>query len=367
MLTLLTGFFLLLAVQDGAGQSVDDQPEPDDPIDRAYFRFVRADPEEQIATIAAIGKRLELSEEAGMRKLLTWITRAKEELAAETVPALSFHDPEIYTPGLWPRRFLDGSDSNVELQTGLFCPWDSKPGIAAAAFYDFGNDRIRRSGFELAPDAVLFELLKGYAPDSDILLAWVTWKLDYDDSVDALARHFDHAYCDLYGGAYPEVTIYDAFASREKMAMPDVDVIAYARNIRKDFSYVSPLPPNARRARLYDNVRDGFVRIFRYRCLIEAVAEVTINPEAELRPTHRPLRDRILYMLSIDEGDLGEVRKRLERTKTREGFIKDIDGLVLEDRDWERKIQDYRTEANSVRWVVAIATQDELHARGFLE
>ena len=53
--------------------------------------------------------------------------------------------------------------------------------------------------------------------------------------------------------------------------------------------------------------------------------------------------------------------------KDRAGFIREIDDLVLEDTKWKRKIARCREKANAVRWVVALATQDELHARGYLE
>ena len=355
---------LLLAVIVIPFPGLNGSQEGTSDLDAAYQRFLSAPIETQREVLEEITDRLRVSGYESVRTLIDMIDRAREELPVIPDPGPAFHDPGTYSPGLWPRRFLDAEDSGVQLQSELFRPWDSKPSFAAGILYDFGRNSGLDPGEEVPPGQLLFDVLRGYAPGSDCLLAWIEWKLDHDKEIDKLALHFGHAYCDLDGGAFPGVTIYDALASGETIAMPDVDVIAYARNILNDHSFKSPIPDDERLARLYEDVRGGYLRLFKYRTLIDAIAEIYLNPEAPLRPEHEPLRDRISYMLDLDECDFDRIRERLETVGTREGWIRDIDDLVSQDMQWNERIESFKAYAVERQWAVALAAQEGLRERG---
>jgi hypothetical protein len=306
------------------------------------------------AIVAEITKRIEATREPGLRQLLTWRDRAVRELVVVPAPAPEFYDPNVYARGLVHRIVAAGGDADSAEKRELYRPWENQSFYFGTVRYDFGRNRGLDGGGALTAEESLRNFLYGYPPGADRLVAWVAARFDFDASIDPLALHFDHVYCDLNGKAYPEITLYDAWSSGNSLDMPDVDVIAFARTLLKDDSWVSPIPSHVAQP-LYDKVREGFLKLFKYRVWIESAANVFVNPEAPIRGTHEGLRSRLLYMYGLDGGDLEKAAARIGGFDSRGEFLSKIDTLIQDDPGADRKVAEFTSKRASARWEVARA------------
>jgi hypothetical protein len=344
---------------------VPQEEETVDPVLAAFKAFEAAAEEVQLEVLKEIRTRVEQGGQASMKPYFAIREKARSELEIVPRPEPAYNDPRIYAPGMYKRRFADAGESS--LVTSTYRPWESAPVFSMRIEYDFGKNAGLDAGKDPAPPDALWDLLFGYPPDADLVVAWLCKKWDFDETMDVRASHFSQVYCNLNDTCYPEITLYDAFASQEGMDMPDVDVIAYARNVLGDDSYKSPIPANRRRQRLYEKIKQGFLEYFQHRTWIDAAANVYINPEAELRPEHEPLRDRLLYAFAIDNGDVDKIRKRFKAAGSRNGFIRAIDDLIIDDEKEVEKRDAFNAKQNAARWTVAEAAYAVLREYGFLK
>lgn len=336
-----------------------------DELAAACTGFAAADPEVKRAAAAEIAKRVEATSEPELRKLLAWRDRAVKELKILPAPAAEFFDPKVYARGLVQRTAVGSDEPDAAEKRDSYRPWLNQTFYAGTVRYDFGRNAALDYGGTLDPDGALHDDLFGYPPGADRLVAWITARFDFDESVDPLALHFDHVYCDLNGHAYPEVTLYDAWGSGNSFDMPDVDVIAFARNVLKDDSWVSPIDQRTA-APLYDKVREGFLKLFRYRIWIEAAANVFVDPEVPIRGTHEGLRDRLHYLFALDGGDLDKAVARIRGFPTRGDFLSAMDTAFAADPEGNRKIEAFLASRAKARWAVARTTYAVLRERGLL-
>jgi len=334
-------------------------------LEQGCIAFVAAAPEVKSAAVAEIAKRVEATQEPTLRQLLAWRDRAVKELKTQPAPAPAFFDPQIYARGLVHRALVGANEPDASDKREAYRPWDNQTFYSGTVRYDFGRNVALDYGGQLDGDGALHDDLCGYPPGSDRLIAWITARFDFDDSIDPLALHFEHLYCDLNGRAYPEITLYDAWGLGNSIDMPDVDVIAFARNVLKDESWVSPISPSSAPA-LYERVREGFLKLFRYRLWIEASANVFVNPEAPIRGTHEGLRDRLFYLFALDGGDLEKAVARIRKFGTRGDFLAQMDTQLLADPHGNQKIADFVDGRAKARWTVARTTYTVLREKGLL-
>ena len=339
-------------------------PSPGE-LDDGCRAFDAAPPEERDAVVAEITRRIEATREPSLRQLLGWRDRARKELAVVAAPAPEHYDPKIYARGLVNRVVASPSDADAAEKRELYRPWENQSSYFGTVRYDFGRNCGLDAGGAPSADESLRNFLFGYPPGADRLVAWVAARFDFDAAIDPLALHFDHVYCDLNGKAYPEVTLYDAWASGNSLDMPDVDVIAYARLLLKDDSWVSPIPSHVAQP-LYDKVREGFLKLFKYRVWIDAAANVFVNPEAPIRGTHEGLRGRLLYLYGLDGGDLEKAAARIGKFDSRGDFLSKIDTLQQDDAGSGRKVAEFTSKRAAARWEVARAAYAVLRERGLL-
>ncbi len=353
--------FVVIASQESAAPR---DPTPDE-LEAGWTAFLEAPAETQRAVVKEIAARVETTDDADLKRLLALRDRAARELALKPARPRPFHDPATY--GVRVRReAVDPASADAAEKRELFKPWENAPPLAARVTFDLARDEAIDSGTPLSPAAQLENVLNGYAPGADLLVAWLEKRFDFDAKLNPRLVHFDHLYCDLNGRSYPEVTIYDAFASGSSMDMPDVDVIAYARVVLKDDSFVSPIPPDARRQKLYEQVGDGFLACFRYRVWIEAAANLFVRPEAPLRGTHEGLRSRMLELFALEEGDVDRVARRLETLGDRGGFLAEMDERLEKEPALARKSRRFCEERAAEQWAVARAAYGVLRERGLL-
>jgi hypothetical protein len=365
-LTDLLALFVILAAvsQDASGQ---EKGKDGDPLVVAFKAFEAAETTTKQAIIKEIARRVEASDDEMLRKRLEMISQAKRELKLVKKPPPEYYDPDAWAPGLYKRRFVDAESSDASMKRAIYRPSESDPPFFVRIEYDFGRNVGLDSGADPSPEDTLLNLLYGYPPGSDVLLAWLQKKWDFASGMDPMALHFAHVYCDLEGNGYADITIYDALASGEKLDMPDVDVIPYAKMILNDRSYVSPIPPTPRRERLYEKIKVGFLKYFQYKTWIEAAASLYVSPEAELRPEHRPLRTRLLYAFALEEGDVDKIRSSFTAARDRGDFIRQIDRLAIKDMAEKSKTNTFVASRNKVKWAVANIAHAVLREHGLLK
>lgn len=338
-----------------------------DPVAIALTRFTAADAEAQARLVQAIRERIEASEHPGVRRLLDLRDRARRELKVRPYTAPTFLEQAKYAPTQSPRAFVDPASEDAGQQYDTMRPWESTPPYTAQRVrYSYADNVACETGYELLPEYYLNDFLLGLIPDVDLLTAWLEMTFDYDKDIDKLAQHFDKAYCDRIGNCYESITIYDAFASAMSIEMSDIDVIAYARNVLKDNSFTSPIPQNSRCAKLYADIRDGFLRYFRHRTLCEAAARIYVHPESWLRDDHEGLRRRLWYVFALDQSDPSKIARRLAKAKDRDALIEEIDRLIDKDKKFAEQEDGWAAARNADRWEVANITYAVLQENGFM-
>jgi len=212
-------------------------------------------PEVQAELRGNIQSRLDDSDDPGLIELRKLAARARKELPEIPDPGFEWYDPKVYASGQRVvRKPVDRDGHDWQQRYQRYRPWENNAQFYVAVRYDFGRNQGLRMSEELDLSGWVWNLLNGYSPDADLLLAWLQYRFDHADAHDDLARHFDHLYCDLDGGAYPEITLYDAMASQNGLDMPDVDTIPFAWHFLDDRSYRSPIPA-ARQAALYQPIQ----------------------------------------------------------------------------------------------------------------
>jgi hypothetical protein len=344
-----------------------EEEEEVDPLTVAYEGFLASSEQRQIEIVAEIERRIEQSEDPAIQRLLEMRERARGELKIVPREPMTFHDPQVYAPRQPSRRFVSEDSTTAVRMRNQFERYGAEPIYAGRIFYDFGLNHGVDHGTDLTADDRLWNYFFGYVPEADILVAWMVQRLDHCHELDAHSVHFSYAYSDLNGACSVEISLYDAFASLRQLAMPDVDVIAFARHILKDDSYISPIPQGTSRQRkLYDAVSKGFLQYFRHRTLVEYTANLLLNPEAPLDYAHETLRERILYCFHLDELDLDQIRVRLEACETRAGFVRQIDELTLTDDSWRWYARSIAASLNEVRWAIANVVYDVLREENLL-
>ncbi|MSR46163.1 MAG: hypothetical protein EXS13_03710 [Planctomycetes bacterium] len=304
--------------------------------------------------------------------LLRLRKRAQKELKLTPRPPTPFHAPSEFTAQEATRNRLvrtpaDPEGADYADKRGRFMPWLNQPPLGCAVRWNFGTNRAESNAEPQSPPSRLWNVLNGYAPDSDTMVAWLLSEWDFEKTQDAPAAYFGHAYCDLSGRAYLDITLYDAWSSGAGMDMPDVDTIAFARKLLRDTSYVAPLPADAHRQKLYDAISASFLDYFKYRIWIESAAWIFVNPEADvLREAHEPMRRRLLYLFGQEDGDVDRIGERLKKMGTRDRFIEEIDAAIQTDDSTDKTIGRFTKERAEERWAVARAAHTALRARQLL-
>jgi hypothetical protein len=343
---------------------------PKDPdakqIEAAEEAFAGQPAEAQAAIAAEIVARVNASKEGELAKLFALRDRAVKELKLTPARPATAYDPKEYARGLVTRTNADPDSVEVSEAHGLFKTAENPVGpyYGAHVVWDFGHDEAADYG-ALDPTKVLFNGVHGYPPDADVLVAWLTKRFDFDTSTNAVAQYFDHLYADRNGKVFPDVTLYEAWASGQKIEMPDVDAIAYARLVLKDTSYVTPIPPD-KANKLYKKIEDGFLAWFQYRTWIEAAANLYVNPDTPLRAAHAPLRRRLLYTFVKCDGDVDKVAKTLADSKGRAKYVETTDAAIKADPDADAKIGKFVAARQAQQWTVARATYAVLRDHSML-
>lgn len=360
--------WLVLAPASPVDARPQEEAAPADPLAIAWDRFAAADETTKAELLARAKAKVEALTDPEVKKLLALRDRARREIKVAPPREPVFYTCEEYAPVQTTRRFEPDDSSYVAEQEGLMQVWTDPAPYLERVRYDFATNDVVDLGVTPTVDQEFWDLLAGNVEDTDLLVAWLMKQWDFDAKLDPLADFFGHVYCDRLGAAFKHVTIYDAFRSGATVEMPDADVIAFARHILDDDSFVSPIPPDRKQQKLYESIKQSFVKLRDHRTLVESAARVFVNDEAPLRSELEGLRLRLIYLFEDNGSDPARIAKALAATKTRDGFIEAMDKIKDTKRErWDAHLIEWPKRRQTTRWAVALATQEVLKEVGYLE
>ncbi len=333
--------------------ALQDEDAASDPLARAVELFSASEPDLQTMVLRDIENELARSSDAGVRDMVARTERARRELKLQKWTGVEMFDKDVYAPVAAERQLVPADADDAQSAYELMRPWENQPSLHGWRYrYDYASNKAWEWDSDPGPEARLNDYLTGYTTNADVLLAWLESRFDFDKSFDKLADYFNHAYCDRYVSAFPNVTLYDSWASQNGMEMPDTEVIAFAVRVAGDKSFRSPIPNNSKRAQLYDRIRKEFLGYYRHRTWVEAAAGVYLNPECEIRSDHEPLRLRLITSFAMFDSDVEKVRTQFIKAGSRDAYVEVMDGL-MEDPKVAAAANAWREARNESRWVVA--------------
>lgn len=244
----------------------------------------------QLAVLASVEAFVRQSEDPDLTRIRRLAGEARDP---PRQPERTFHDPAVYAP-VAPRRTLVPSTAGAHAAVRSdFPPVRPLRDFVPAIVYDWGRGAPVRAPVAPTPAQRFANLLAGYHPDADAAIAAAIVWLDRDGDQRPLAQWCEQLYADRDGRVYEGISLYEAWYSRRTVEVPDVDAIAFARQVLGTAAYVSPIPDGRRRDRLYQQIHAGFARHRVYRTLCEAAAAAFVTATPALDPTYLPLVDRM--------------------------------------------------------------------------
>jgi hypothetical protein len=295
-----------------------------DPTDGERLRrFQAMAPKVQNQVLLAIATATEETQDA-RQQALAKVAVVKSGLPPASPPPM--HDPKTYASGVAPERLrLLPGDPRWEAARTRYPELRVLHDLQAGVRYDPGEGRCVRTLRQPSPEQVLANDLAGYPRNADLALAAALQALDSDASRRAVPRYFEHCFANLQAECFVGITLYEVWCAGKEHDIPDVDAVAFAREVGNDHSYVSPIPRGARRTALYQRIAEEFAQFREYRSTREAAAAAFLCADPDMHPTYKPLVDRFHYLFARHEEDPARVAKVLDGFKTRTAFLAAID------------------------------------------
>ncbi|MGE3175224.1 MAG: hypothetical protein AB7O97_21535 [Planctomycetota bacterium] len=266
--------------------------QPDDDAANAALqeRFLALDTPQQLQVLGRIEARLRGSDVPALQRIAAL---AQETRDAPPLRPRTYHDPMQFAP-VAPRRTVvaRGTPQHAAVRR-MFPPVRVLHDLHPTVVYDWHLGAPARSPDVPSPPERFADLCAGYPPDADAAIVAVLLRLDRDGDQREFARWCEQLYADRDGAVFDGVTLYEAWYSGDVVEVPDVDAIAFARQVLDTRSFLSPIPDGARRARLYDRIRAAFKKHREYRTLLQAAAATFVTASPELDTVYLPLVDRM--------------------------------------------------------------------------
>lgn len=313
-------------------------------------RFDALPKERQSAVLRAVEERLascDLPARAAQQEA------ARAAANAGPLRPRPFHDPATFAPVAPRRVVVPTTDARHRQVRTDFPPVRILRDLSPDVIYDWLDGAPALVPVPLDERQRFANLAAGYAPEAARAVAGVLTVLDRDGDQRALAAWCDHLYADRDGRVFDGVTLYEAWYSGQLVEVPDVDAIAFARNVLETQSFASPIPDGARRARLYDQIRAAVKKHREYRTLCEAAAAAFVAAVPELDPTYEPLLLRMHLLWGECGQDADEFAKRLT-ADDRSELLRQLDDriehgdalrLAKESQDERRALAAFVTKA----------------------
>jgi hypothetical protein len=193
----------------------------------------------------------------------------------EEQPAPWFDSKEHTPENDIPRHRLEESAPAVKALAAKLSGKAAKPRFESAWRYDYASRGLVRSKDWKDPERAFRNGLQGIPPDLDLVEALVERALDDGAEQKALAA-FGHAYTDREGGAYPGITLYDAWGSGVEIETPDVDTLGIVHTVLGDWKTWKAPVPAIQHEKLFEKIGAIFLAAQRHRDLRHALASTYV-------------------------------------------------------------------------------------------
>jgi hypothetical protein len=296
--------------------------------------------EREIATRAAFA---ELEPDA-QREFIGWFGDEARYLQTFQSSLMRFViESEPTDPGLWPElepatwfdpkvhadkqpiaRHALARDDSVVLAARAQILGNVEPRrLRSSWIYDYVSREPRRLPDESDPLRVFDNALCGMPPDWDYVEALVERALD-DGSQQRIFAAFAHAYTDRSGGVYPGITLYDAYASRTEIEMPDVDTLGIVHDVLNDWDTWKSIVPPDQFDSLYAKIGELFVRAHHHRSLRENLARAYLCGSTELRDGYQHNLERFHALWEEARSTPSDLAARLPSSEKWGEFLQEL-------------------------------------------
>ncbi|MCC6670588.1 MAG: hypothetical protein IT458_05985 [Planctomycetes bacterium] len=300
-------------------------PPPAPAVALAEFLSLPADVQAQLVDqLEARLAALELPAAQRIRALA-----GKPETGWAVAEPAPIHDPAVWAKDVAPPRTLLRADDERHARVRAKVPSLAfLPDLAWQVRYDWAKAAIVRRADPLGLEERFANACHGYLPGSDRAAARVLAALDQDPAQRKLGAYFAHLYADLDARVFDGITLHEVWASGQQLDVPDVDAIPFAVLILNDRSYRSPIPANARRSRLYEQIKRQAFLHRRHRGQLEAAAGAALRAEPAMDPVYALMVPRFHFLWSQGGDDPLALRKILAGSKDRDALLDKVDQQI---------------------------------------
>ncbi len=281
--------------------------------DELIAQYRALDPAARIRVSTEVGSTLGSSTDPVVRRIAAFAESMGDPAKLPLIPEPVAHDPKRWAPGAAPERtVLQVGDPKHTAVAGNITPHAIAPDLRKAVVFHWGSGQIARVPDHPArADDLVENALHGYAPHTDRALALMLDGLSTSPHERNMGKYLGHLYANLDADVFAGLTLFDAWDSVGVVSVPDVDSIPFAREILKIGTFRSPIPGGARRAWLFEQIRDATSAHRRYRALREAVALTWVAPKPTLDTQFSTLADRFHAMYGLAKGVPKTVLERM--------------------------------------------------------
>lgn len=304
--------------------------------DELIAGFAALDADRQSRVLAAIERRLQLHPDPTIQRIVS----LQRGLAA--YPAMSpeqYFPPQQYAPPAPARTLVARGAPRHRPVAASFPPPPFLDDLVCGVVFDWTTGKAAR--LPQQPDTAqrFANLAHGYLPGSDQAVAQVLEALAGPPS--PRTRFFEHLYADRDGHVFAGVRLYDAWYSGRLVEVPDVEAIAFARELLHTQAFVSPISADRRRERLYQKIQDAALQERKYRTLRQAAAATFVAAAPPIDPAYASLVDRFHYLWPTVGHDLQAMAKLIAESGDRDQLLESVDQRLAADPDgWRLRTQD---------------------------
>jgi len=262
--------------------------------------------------------------------LIQYVVRAAERDPASwpALEASPWYDAKTHSPGQpIPREPLAAEANEVVAVRNQILAAVGTRRLDSGWMVDYAQRGLVRLPHQKDPRRVFENALLGMAPDWDLAEALVELGLD-DGTQQKGFQAFAHAYTDRWGGVYPGVTLYDAYASQTTVEMPDVDTLGLVHELLGDWdTWKAPVPAEQHEA-LYSRIADIFRPLLRHRGLRANLARTYLCGSAELRDSYSNNLDNFHALWESVASEPAQLKARLPDAEGWAAFLQGWDDTL---------------------------------------
>lgn len=308
-------------------------------------------PERRAAVVRVVEQRLVRDADDHLQRIQSCAAGAGAYARPEPAP---WFEPREFAPVAAARHLVPVSAPAHRTATAGMAPFVCLPELHAVVSYDWRRGVAVHAAGEPGDDQRCENYASGLPPAADHAFARTLAVLDHDPEQRRAAEYFEHLYADRQGQVFAGVTLFSAWYARGVVEMPDTDVIAFARQVLGNRTFVAPIPADQRREKLYQQLRQAFADHREYRTLRLVLAATYVAAHPTVDATYRDLIPRCHWLWQQCGEDPEQVRTWLIRAKDRAGFLREIDArMAVDSTAADGRARDLEAMADHLRHLLA--------------